>query len=493
MRKNSLSQQQVLKQKLTFQNIQLFKMMELNMMQFDEKVKEELEVNPALENLDNYDSIKVENASDLSLNSFDSESFVLNKNNDSSSEIEVYHNNYENYNSDYTNRDEEDRDIYIPVIDNDTMISNLNNQLQYLDLTENQLLIGEYIIGSIDDDGYIRRELENIVDDLAFRENFNTTIDEIEMILNYIQEFDPPGIGARNLQECLILQLSRKKQTNTIEIAKDILSKDFDLYSKKQFNRIIRKYKLIEDQFNIINKTITSLNPKPTEKSDTNQIIGKYIVPDFMVYRNDSKLELELHAYNQPNLTINTDFVNMLKKIKAEKKKSASEKEAQEYVMDKVNKANQFLSLIKERQETMVIVMNTILELQNDFFFSGLEQDLKPMALKHIAAITHFDISTISRITNSKYVQTEFGVFSLKFFFSESMTTEDGSEVSNRKIMNEIKVMIDNEDKTNPMSDEQITVNLEKLGYKVARRTTAKYRENLNIQPKHLRKSTKSK
>jgi RNA polymerase sigma-54 factor len=497
MRKNSISQQQVLKQKLTFQNIQLFKMMELNLLQFDQKVKEELELNPALENLEDYEIKRVDFGIENTQNNDSNQDSVFSNMAEDlySSSQSIQNSNLEqennsiNYYSDLSREDEE-RDLYLPVIDNDTLISNLNNQIQYLNLSKEQLLIGEYIIGSIDDDGYIRRSMENIVDDLSFRQNVNTNLEQVEEMLDYIQEFDPPGIAARNLQECLILQLKRKKYSKNVAIALDIITDSFELFTKKQNERILKKYKLTKEQLSEINKIILSLNPKPTEKSDNESTLGKYIIPDFIVYRNENKLELELHSYNQPNLTINSDFVDMLKKIKAEKKKTKSEKEAQEYVMDKINKANQFLSLIKERQETMVIVMNTILELQHDFFISGSEMDLKPMGLKHIAALTHFDISTVSRITNSKYVQTEFGVFSLKFFFSESMTNEDGTEVSNRSIMKVIEGMVADEDKSNPLSDDQITINLENLGYRIARRTTAKYRENLNIPPKHYRKLT---
>mgnify|MGYP000895085448 CR=1 FL=1 len=493
MNRNSIKQEQVLKQKLSHQNIQLFKMMELNLLQFDQKVKEELDLNPALENLDEYDSKRVEYSLDKASNdnsdsqATGTDAYIAESPYEKST---LEYDNYQtqrDYNNDY-NRDEEERDLFIPVVDNDTLLTSLSNQLQYANLSDDQMVIGEYLIGSIDDDGYLRRPLESVVDDLSFRQNFHTNIEDVEEVLDYIQDLDPPGIAARNLQECLILQLRRKKYSKNVEHALNIVTNLFDLYSRKQLDRIIKKLKITEEDFNDINKIILSLNPKPTEKSDNETTLGKYIIPDFIVYRNDNKLELELHSYNQPNLTINPEFVNMLKKIKAEKKKSIAERAAQEYVTDKINKASLFLSLIKERHETMVIIMNTIIDLQKKYFFSGEEKDLNPMALKHIAALTHFDISTVSRITNSKYVQTEFGVFPLKFFFSESIATEDGGEVSNRKIMKTIEEMIDNEDKMNPYSDDQITIELDKLGYKIARRTTAKYRENLNIPPKHLRK-----
>ena len=495
--KNSLTQQQVLKQKLSHQNIQLFKMMELNLLQFDQKVKEEIEVNPALDSLDSYDvknaelsidqvtsySPQTDNTSNKEIN----EEFLSKKlQSEASQDLNNYQNS-KNFSNDY-NSDDQDRDLYLPVEDNESFVGNLLNQLKYNNLSDKQLIIGEFIIGNLDDDGYLRRNLSNIVDDLSFRQNIHTTEEEVKIVLENIQDLDPPGIGASSLQECLILQLERKKYTKNTQLAIDVVTKYFDLYTKRNYGRIATKLKISDLEFDLVNKEILQLNPKPTEKNLNEEILGRYIIPDFLVYSQDNKIELELHSYNQPNLTISPDFVEMLKRLKDQKKKSKTEKEAQDYISDNIMKANLFISLVKERQETMIIIMNSILQLQKKFFQTGQEEDLKPMVLRHIAERTNFDISTVSRVTNSKYVQTEFGVYSLKFFFSEGMISDQGEEISNRTIMKKLEEIVNTEDKSEPLSDEQLTQELKKQGFNIARRTTAKYRENLSIPPKHLRK-----
>lgn len=483
MAKNAIRQEQVQQQRLSQQNIQLFKLMELNLLQFDQKVKEELDINPALEDLD---TTKFQETSSLieQVNpdaNFNADKYHLSSNKDDRHQgLEQKDHYRQEYN------DQEDREYFIPVTDTDTLLSSLTQQLNYVNLTDTQQIIGEFIIGSLDNDGYLRRSIESIVDDLSFRQNLYTTPKEVEEVLEYVQDLDPAGIAARSLQECLALQLRRRKYNRLVEAALQIVTEYFDVYIKKQYEKIEKRLNLTKEDLTAIHKIILSLNPKPTEvKEDT---IGKFIIPDFFVYRNENKLELELHNYNVPNLAINQDFVEMLKKIKADKKKSKSEQEAQDYIADKIQKASIFLTLIKERQETMIIVMNAILQLQKSFFLSGEEADLKPMTLKNISDITHFDVSTISRITSTKYVQTEFGIYSLKFLFSEGLMTSDGEEVSNRKIMKTIEDLVENEDKNNPFSDDEITQELEKLGFKIARRTAAKYRENLKIPSKHQRK-----
>ena len=483
MAKNSLKQVQTQQQKLSQQNIQLFKMMELNLLQFDEKIKEELDMNPALEDIDN--SISPEN-----IVSFDREFSSQTKPLDSLSQEGSYSNtkgtrdSADHYGQSHS--DPDDTEWYIPAEDNETLMSNLTNQLIYINLSPDQMVIGEFIIGSLDDDGYLRRSMESIVDDLSFRQNFYTSKEAVADVLDFIQDLDPPGIASRNLQECLSIQLRRKKYTPAVDHALTIVNDYFDDYTKKNYERIFKKLKLDEKEFLEVKTIIQKLNPLPgQQKEDT---LGKFIIPDFFVYRNENKLELELHSYNKPNLVINKEFVDMLKKIKAEKKKSKAEQDAQDYVADKINKANQFISLIKERQETMVIIMETILTKQREFFLTGEESNLKPMTLKNIADVVFFDVSTISRVTSTKYVQTEFGIFSLKRLFTEGLMTADGEEVSNRKIMKSIEDLIENENKSNPYSDDDITIELEKMGYKIARRTAAKYRENLKIPPKHARK-----
>lgn len=491
--KNVISQNQSLKQKLSHQNIQLFKMMELNILQFNESVQEELELNPALENLDSteIDFSNLPN-SDNSENETENEQNELEINDldnsdDSFSDFKQKENQLE-YDYSY---DEDEKDYYIPLVDNDSLVSSLLNQLKFNNLTAEEIAIGEYIIGDLDDDGYLRRTVDNIIDDLAFRQNIDANEATVTKVLEYIQDLEPAGIGARNLQECLLLQLERKTHSKLNALAKSVIQDFFEEYVKKNFHKIKKKMNLTDDDLVEINKIITSLNPKPTLKNSSENEIGKFIIPDFFLYRNDKKLELELHTYNQPNLAISEDFIDMLKKSKENKKKNKQEKDAQNFLSEKINTATTFISMIKERQETMIIIMKKIIDIQYDFFMSGNEIDIKPMALKNIAVFTNFDISTISRATSNKYVQTEFGIISLKFLFSDSLLNEDGNQVSTRKIMKTLESIIENEDKTNPKSDDDLTQELEKLGFKIARRTTAKYRENLNIPPKHIRKINK--
>lgn len=489
--KHTISQNQSLKQKLSHQNIQLFKMMELNILQFNERVQEELDLNPAIENLDtNGDDLLNLPSSDVSENDFENENSNeleindLDNSEDSFSDFKIKENQIE---YDYSN-DEDEKDYYIPIVDNDSLVSNLINQLKYNNLSPIELAIGEYIIGDLDDDGYLRRTIENIVDDLAFRQNIEVDEATIQKVIEYIQDLEPAGIGARNLQECLLIQLYKKTNNKLTNFAITVIQDYFDDYSKKNFIRIKKKLHITDEEFEEINKLILSLNPKPTYKNVHDNELGKFIIPDFFIYRNDKKLELELHSYNQPNLAISEDFVEMLKKNKEIKKKTKQDKDVQNFLSEKINLASTFISMIKERQETMVIIMKIIMDIQYEFFMSGNEIDIKPMALKNISLLTNFDISTISRSTSNKYVQTEFGIFSLKFLFSESITNDSGDEVSTRKIMKTLESLIESEDKSKPKSDDVLTKELEDLGFKIARRTTAKYRENLNIPPKHLRK-----
>lgn len=476
MAKSSLRQVQKLQQKLSQQNIQLFKMMEMNMLQFIEKVNEELDVNPALDDIEKLDTISfsyLENSNPIKESSLDA--------------IQPTKKDYDQHGlyEGYSNKDE-DREFFIPSKDNDTLIASLNDQIQYANLSPDQTIIAEFVIGSIDDDGYLRRNADSIVDDLSFRQNFYTTAREVEDVIEFIHELDPPGIGARSLQECLLIQLKRKKFSKEVDKAHTIITDYFEDYTKKNYEKIQKKLNLSASELDTVKDIIQRLNPTPGVHTEDN--LGKYILPDFFVFRNGNKLELELHTYNKPNLVINSEFVEMLKKMKADRKRSNTEQEAYEYVADKVQKANQFISLLKERQETMVIVMNTILDYQYTYFLSGDEADLKPMGLKNIAEICNFDISTISRITSSKYVQTEFGIIALKSLFTEGITAIDGSEISNRKVMKSIEQIIENENKLQPFSDDEIAQKLEQEGYPIARRTVAKYRENLKIPAKHQRK-----
>jgi RNA polymerase sigma-54 factor len=491
--KHILKQNQVLKQKLSHQNIQLFKMIEMSLLQFEQRVKEELDDNPALENLENMGSDlpssleKIIESEENSSESMDSdENFYLDNFKEKiTSEIEQYQEKFK----DNSESDGEERNLFISIQDNESFIDNLLNQVRYFDLSDIEFKIAEYIIGNLDQDGYLRRELGSIEDDLAFRNNIIVSSAKIKEIIELVQSLDPPGIGASNLQECLLLQLNRKKRSKVVSNAIRVIQDYIELYTKKQHEQIIKKLKITPEEYILIDQEIKHLNPRPVSQNESQDSIGKYILPDFLVFRNGNKLELELHSYNQPNLAISTEFADLLKKLKEEKKKSKSENDTQQYLTDKINKASIFISLVKERQETMIIIMNAIISIQKEHFLTGDESKLKPMGLKHIAAMTNFDISTVSRVTSSKYIQTEFGIFSLKFFFSEGILNEDGEEVSTRQIMKKLEEIVASENKDEPFSDESLTDELKKHGFKIARRTTAKYRENLNIPPKHIRKT----
>ena len=505
MLKQELSQKQKLK--ISQQNIQLFRMMELNSIQFDEKIKEELELNPALEG-EEEDSNFIEGvATNKKDNDFTSESSdyevdefgnEIDNNDDSESFIEkesdgedydAFYQKDTQYNDYDYNVDDDERDLFIPIVDHSSIISNLINQFKYNDLSTEEFKIGEYIIGNIDHDGYLRRETQSIVDDLAFRLNIDTSEEKVEQILELIQNLDPPGIGARNIQENILIQLYRKPYNTITNYAIQIIDRYFDQFIKKNYSWIIKKLKITQSTFEQITKLITSLNPKPIVEDEESKI-GKFIVPDFFVYKENNTLKLELHSYNMPNLFISQDFVDMIKKINENRKKSNAEKDALVYMNEKIQNAQNLITTIKQRQETMILIMQSIVNIQKKYFLSGDESTIQPMALKDISEKTGFDVSTVSRVTNSKFVQTEYGILSLKFFFSDKITNDEGEEISTRKIKQALKELIDNEDKNSPLTDEEITNKLLEQGFKIARRTASKYRELQGIAPRHVRKNS---
>jgi RNA polymerase sigma-54 factor len=358
-------------------------------------------------------------------------------------------------------------------------------------MDERSRTIAEQIIGSIDDDGYLRRETTSIVDDLAFRQNINSTEKEVESIIKLIQLFDPAGIAARNLQECLLLQLKRKqtRQNNhEINIAIAVLEKFFEEFTKKHYEKIQKFLEISEQQLKAAIQQITSLSPKPGSQLESDQPIDTYIIPDFFVYNNGGNLELTLNGKNAPDLRISQDYRDMLREYDKGIKKDKRQKEAVVFIKQKIDAAKWFIDAIKQRQHTLLITMQCIINHQENFFYSGEEASLKPMILKDIAEKAKLDISTISRVANSKYVQTEFGTFRLKYFFAESMSTESGEEVSTREVKKILSDFIVGEDKENPLSDEKLTELLQQKGYNIARRTVAKYREQLNISVARLRK-----
>ena len=492
----SLSQslQQKLLQKLSPQQIQLMKLLQVPTANLEERIKEELEENPALEMENDTDE---DEFSDDPKDEFEStdEEFDMDGSADEYENIDLsdYVADDDGEIADYRMKDENYPDAndkkVMPIKNESSFFDLVINQLGLLKLDERQYKIAEQIVGSLDDDGYLRRELSSIVDDLAFRQNVSTDEQEVEGIIKQIQRFDPPGVCARNLQECLLLQLQRKVQEfQSVELAIQILSKYFDEFTKKHYDKIQRGLNLTNEQIKEVISQIIRLNPRPGGNVGEMNKAENYIVPDFYIINNAGILELTLNSRNAPDLRISEGYRDMLKDYERSTKKDRRQKEAVLFIKQKIDSAKWFIDMIKQRQHTLIITMNSIMKHQREFFETGDETSLKPMILKDIAEKTSLDISTVSRVANSKFVQTEFGTYRLKFFFSESLSTDSGEEVSTREVKKILSDMIEAEDKLKPLSDEYLTDMLNNKGYNIARRTVAKYREMLNIPVARLRK-----
>jgi len=485
MLKQSLEQK--LLQKLSPQQIQMIKMLEIPTLQLEQRVKQELEDNPVLEEGEKHDELE---------DNYEEQEEQLNDGDQDEFSFEDYMNDDDipSYKLQTSNVSKDDKKEEIPFSQGTSFHEHLENQIGLKNLTEREYLLAQYIIGNIDEDGYLRRKIESIVNDLSFTQNIKTTEEELDRILKIIQELDPPGVGARNLRECLLIQIRQKDQSRpSVKMAKKILEQYFNEFTKKHYEKIITRLKISEEELEDAFNEILKLNPKPGSvyTSFDNQSI-QTIVPDFVLENNDGKLELSLNSKNVPDLHINKDYSTMLEEYqKNRQNKTKDEKEAISFVKQKLEAAKWFIDAIKQRQNTLLITMNAILDYQYEFFQSGDESQLKPMILKDIADKTGLDISTISRVVNSKYIQTPFGIYPLKYFFSEGMQKEDGEEVSTRQIKSILKENIDNEDKRKPLTDEKLADILREQGYKIARRTVAKYREQMNIPVARLRKELK--
>jgi len=496
----SLSQslQQKLLQKSSPQQIQLMKLLQIPTAHLEERIKEELEENPALE-------VGEEEKND--------EEFEMSENNDPYEEVEGEEdydmegseNEYESIDisdyisegddeiADYKTRDENypemDEQKTLPYKVETTFHDMLLDQLGMLSLDEKNFKIAEQIVGSIDDDGYLRREIASIADDLAFRQNVETSEKEIEAIIKRIQQFDPPGIGARDLKECLLLQLQRQLAGGKdVSLAILVLDKYFEEFTKKHYEKIQRGLNLTDDDLRDVINAIIRLNPKPGGNVGEINKAESYIVPDFFIVNNNGILELTLNSRNAPDLRISEGYRDMLKEYDKGSKKDKRQKEAVLFIKQKIDSAKWFIDMIRQRQHTLLSTMEAIMNYQKEFFLTGDQTNLKPMILKDIAEMTGLDISTVSRVANSKFVQTEFGTYRLKFFFSESLSTDTGEEVSTREVKKILSDLIESEDKKKPLSDERLTELLQEKGYNIARRTVAKYREQLNIPVARLRK-----
>ncbi len=492
----SLSQslQQKLLQKLSPQQIQLMKLLQVPTANLEERIKEELEENPALEQ---GEEGQVDELTDDTKDEFESSSDdeVLDGSEDEYENIDIteYVNDGDDEVGDYRMKDdnypEADDGKVIPIKNEASFYELLIDQLGMLDLDERRFKVAEQIVGSIDDDGYLRRELSSIVDDLAFRQNVMTDEAEVEEIIKLIQHFDPPGIGARNLQECLLIQLHRKTAEGIgVELAIKVLSKYFDEFTKKHYEKIQRGLDLTDEQIKEVINQIIKLNPRPGGNLGEVNKAQSYIIPDFFIINNAGKLELTLNSKNAPDLRISEGYRDMLKDYDKGAKKDKRQKEAVMFIKQKIDSAKWFIDMIKQRQATLYNTMHAIMKHQEEFFLTGDETEMNPMILKDIAEVTGQDISTVSRVANSKFVQTEFGTYRLKFFFSESLSTDSGEEVSTREVKKILSNMIEAEDKHKPLADETLTDMLNEKGYNIARRTVAKYREQLNIPVARLRK-----
>jgi RNA polymerase sigma-54 factor len=479
--------QQKLLQKLSPQQIQMIKLLEIPTMQLEQRIKEEIEENPALEEgaIEEGSLQNEQQDDDVGSDPMDKdkEEFTLEDYMDED-EYPSYKLNAQNYSKDDKRED-------IPFSAGLSFSDYLENQIGLRSLDEKQHLLALYMLGNIDDDGYLRRRLENIVDDVAFALNIETNEIELIGILRIIQELDPPGIGARNLQECLLLQIEAKDiQSPTLELAHRILKDFFAEFTRKHYDKILDRLNIRDDQLKDALDEILKLNPKPGSTFSDSQNKGYgHIIPDFVLESNEGDLELSLNAKNVPDLKVSKTYNEMLQAYQYNKgHNSKSQKEAISFVKQKLDSARWFIDAIRQRQNTLLVTMNAIVSYQHEYFLTGDETKLRPMILKDIADITGLDVSTISRVANSKYIQTNFGIFLLKFFFSEGMQTDSGEEVSTREIKKILQNCLDLEDKRHPVTDDRLAEILKDKGYQIARRTVAKYREQLNIPVARMRK-----
>jgi len=472
---------QTLSQKLSPQQIQFIKLLQVPTVELETRIEEELETNPALEEGREEPEEQAEQTEEFEEK--------IETTDDEINFEDYLHDDFSGYKmqGDGNNPDDEDRDM--PIATSATLNDQLSDQLGFLGLDERQEKIGEQLIGSIENDGYIRRELEAIINDLAFSMNIETDIDEIEEILRKIQSFDPPGIAARNLQECLLLQLERKiDHTPEVNLAIEIIEDCFIDFTKKHYDKIIKKLNIEdEEELKSAINLITKLNPKPGSSSGE-LVKTQYLIPDFLLSNNNGKLELTLNSRNAPELKISRSYSEMMDTYDKSNKKDKKLRETASFVKQKLDAAKWFIDAIKQRQHTLLNTMRSIVNFQYDFFLTGDESKLRPMILKDIANEINMDISTVSRVANSKSIQTEFGIFPLKYFFSEGISTDFGDDVSSREVKHHLKDLIDKEDKKKPLSDDKLEKLLNAKGYNIARRTVAKYREQLNIPVARLRK-----
>lgn len=476
-----------LSQKLSPQQIQLMKLIQLPTLAFEQRIKQELEENPALESgketdefeekydefdneYDAYDDSETINADDINVDDYLSDD-----------EIPDYRTQANNYSSD-------DEDKNMPYAAGTSFTQYLLSQLNTFVLDDDQQEIAEFLVGSIDDSGYIRRELSEITDDLAFTQNIFTSEEEIEKVLKIVHDLEPAGVGARNLQECLSIQLHRKDKTKATNLAIAIIDEAFEQFSKKHYKKLIQKFNITEEELKDAIEEIERLNPKPGGSYAGNNKIVEHIVPDFTIRIVNGELELTLNGRNAPELHVSKEYSEMLKTYKESASKSKSQKDAVLFIKQKLDSAKWFIEAIQQRQQTLFVTMSAIMHYQKDYFLTGDERQLKPMILKDIADEIEMDVSTVSRVANSKYVDTPYGTKLIKDFFSESMKNEQGEDVSTKEIKKILETVIEEENKRKPLTDDKLAKILKDKGYPIARRTVAKYREQLDFPVARLRK-----
>ena len=457
-------------QKLSPLQIQTIKLIELPIQELEQRVKAELEDNPVL---DDSPSPEKEDGDDepkdISIDEIDE-----------NDPIPAYKLRVNNYGKD-------ERPEYNTFSVKESFTQSLMDQLGYRNLSKHEHDVAAFIIGSLDEDGYLRRDVENIVDDLAFRANIESDPEEVERLLSVIQEFEPAGVGARDLRECLLLQLRSQKQTEEVKLAETILQDYFQEFSNKHFQKIIARLGLSEDEMKAVLSRIVKLNPAPGGQiDDSYNDQAQQIVPDFILDIVDGQLELSMPRFSIPEIRVNKKYAELL--AEAQGSSDRQQKEAATFVKQKLDSAKWFVEALKHRHNTLENTMRAIVDYQHDYFMDGDESHLRPMVLKDIAEKTGFDISTISRVVNSKYIETHFGLFPLKYFFSEGLENQEGEEVSTRELKKALRECVDAEDKRKPLTDDQLVSEMNKMGYKVARRTIAKYRDQLDIPKARLRK-----
>jgi RNA polymerase sigma-54 factor len=478
--------QQKLQVKLSPQQIQLMKMLQIPTMELDQRIKEEMEVNPALEE----GSEESEQTDDEQ-----SEDQQEEQDTDNKEEEEIDLSDYfddddiPDYKLRVNNHSADDEERDTPLGAGRTFQDLLFAQLGMTELDEEQRLLAEYLIGNLDENGYLRRELAAVANDLAFSMNISVTVPDLEEVLAVIQELDPPGVGARDLRECLLIQIRRSEMRNADTImAEKVLVKYFEEFTKKHYEKIARRLDIEEAELKPAIDLILHLNPKPGNSMIEASRTVQHIVPDFLLISEDEELKLTLNARNAPELRISREYREMMQHYAKAKVKDAKEKEALLFVKQKIDSAKWFIDAIRQRNDTLLYCMQAIVNYQKEFFLTGDETKLKPMILKDIADMVGMDISTISRVANSKHIQTTFGTYLLKYFFSESLSTDDGEEVSSREVKQILKDAIEAEQKRKPLTDEKLMKLLNEKGYNIARRTVAKYREQLGIPVARLRK-----